>query len=571
MKRIWQYLKPHILMMILGLVIKFIGTIMDLFLPYILAFIIDDLIPRGELKAVYFYGLLMLICSAVALIGNIVANRMAASVARNVTEKVRLDLFSKISYLSSKSIDSFTIPSLESRLTSDTYHLHHMLGMMQRMGIRAPILLIGGLFIAFSLEPILALILLIILPFMGWSVWSISKKGVPLYSSLQKAVDTLVRVVREHVGGIRVIKALSKVNYEKERFEDANMGVVKNEKKAGLTMALTNPIMNIYLNTGLTLVILIGAVRVNMGVSEVGKIIAFLSYFTIILNAMMTITRIFVMYSKGSASAIRIAAVLDTKDELLIIPSEKIETDSHIIFDNVSFSYNKKKDNLKNINFELKRGQTLGIIGATGSGKSTIINLLMRLYDIDNGGIYINGENVKSIEHDRLHKMFGAVFQNDVLFAQSIKDNIDFGRNLPFEKIVTAAKRAQAFDFIDTLEDKFDHMLSIRGSNLSGGQKQRILLSRAFANENDILILDDSSSALDYKTDAALRGEIKDNFVKTTTIIIAQRVSSIKHSDLILVLEDGEIIGKGNHNELLETCPLYKKIADTQMGGELIE
>lgn len=571
MKRIWQYLKPHILMMILGLVIKFIGTIMDLFLPYILAFIIDDLIPRGELKAVYFYGLLMLICSAVALIGNIVANRMAASVARNVTENVRLDLFSKISYLSSKSIDSFTIPSLESRLTSDTYHLHHMLGMMQRMGIRAPILLIGGLFIAFSLEPILALILLIILPFMGWSVWSISKKGVPLYSSLQKAVDTLVRVVREHVGGIRVIKALSKVNYEKERFEDANMGVVKNEKKAGLTMALTNPIMNIYLNTGLTLVILIGAVRVNMGVSEVGKIIAFLSYFTIILNAMMTITRIFVMYSKGSASAIRIAAVLDTKDELLIIPSEKIETDSHIIFDNVSFSYNKKKDNLKNINFELKRGQTLGIIGATGSGKSTIINLLMRLYDIDNGGIYINGENVKSIEHDRLHKMFGAVFQNDVLFAQSIKDNIDFGRNLPFEKIVTAAKRAQAFDFIDTLEDKFDHMLSIKGSNLSGGQKQRILLSRAFANENDILILDDSSSALDYKTDAALRGEIKDNFVKTTTIIIAQRVSSIKHSDLILVLEDGEIIGKGNHNELLETCPLYKKIADTQMGGELIE
>ncbi len=571
MKRIWQYLKPHILMMILGLVIKFIGTIMDLFLPYILAFIIDDLIPRGELKAVYFYGLLMLICSAVALIGNIVANRMAASVARNVTEKVRLDLFSKISYLSSKSIDSFTIPSLESRLTSDTYHLHHMLGMMQRMGIRAPILLIGGLFIAFSLEPILALILLIILPFMGWSVWSISKKGVPLYSSLQKAVDTLVRVVREHVGGIRVIKALSKVNYEKERFEDANMGVVKTEKKAGLTMALTNPIMNIYLNTGLTLVILIGAVRVNMGVSEVGKIIAFLSYFTIILNAMMTITRIFVMYSKGSASAIRIAAVLDTKDELLIIPSEKIETDSHIIFDNVSFSYNKKKDNLKNISFELKRGQTLGIIGATGSGKSTIINLLMRLYDIDNGGIYIDGENVKSIEHDRLHKMFGAVFQNDVLFAQSIKDNIDFGRNLPFEKIVTAAKRAQAFDFIDTLEDKFDHMLSIKGSNLSGGQKQRILLSRAFANENDILILDDSSSALDYKTDAALRGEIKDNFVKTTTIIIAQRVSSIKHSDLILVLEDGEIIGKGNHNELLETCPLYKKIADTQMGGELIE
>lgn len=571
MKRIWQYIKPHTFMMVLGLSIKFIGTIMDLFLPYILAYIIDDVIPSENLKAVYFYGFIMLICAAIGLTGNVVANRMAASVAKNVTRGVRHDLFSKISYLSSKSIDNFTIPSLESRLTSDTYHLHHMIGMMQRMGVRAPILLIGGLIIAFSLEPVLALILLIILPFMGFSVFSISKKGVPLYSSLQEAVDTLVRVVREHVGGIRVIKALSKVDYEKERFDKANLGVVKNEKKAGLTMALTNPIMNIYLNTGLILVILVGAVRVNSGASEVGKIIAFLSYFTIILNAMMSITRIFVMYSKGSASAGRIAEVLDTKDTLPIIKKDKIKTDYHIIFDNVSFSYNKKKDNVKNISFALKHGQTLGIIGATGSGKSTIINLLMRLYDIDKGEILIDGEPLCSIEHDRLHKMFGSVFQNDVLFAMSLKDNIDFGRNLSEDKIITAAKRAQAYEFIDALEDKFDHQLAIRGSNLSGGQKQRVLLARAFAGESDILILDDSSSALDYKTDSSLRREIRDNFKDTTTIIIAQRVSSIKHSDLILVLDDGKIIGSGTHQELLSSCPLYKKIAETQMGGESFE
>ncbi|MDO5478054.1 MAG: ABC transporter ATP-binding protein [Clostridia bacterium] len=567
MKKIFPYIKPQIFAIIIGLTIKFIGTIMDLFLPYILAYIIDDVVPTGNINEVYFWGIAMLIVSAIALIGNIVANRMAAKVARNATRAIRHDLFTKISYLSSSEIDSFTIPSLEARLTSDTYHLHHMIGMMQRMGVRAPILLIGGLIIAFSLEPALALVLLCLLPFMGYSVWTISKKGVPLYSSLQSSVDNMIRAVREHASGIRVIKALSKVDYEKERFDEANRDVVKNEKRAGLTMALTNPVMNIFLNTGLTLVILVGAYRVNAGVSETGKIIAFLSYFTIILNAMMSITRIFVMTSKGSASAKRIGDVLSSPGNLPIMADEPIKTDAHIVFDDVTFSYNKKKDNIKNISFSLKKGETLGIIGATGSGKSTVINLLMRLYDTDAGKIYINGESVRSIPHEKLHKMFGTVFQGDVLFADTIKNNIDFGRNLTDEQIENAAKHACAFEFIDSLPDKFGHMLTGKGANLSGGQKQRVLLARAFAGGNDILILDDSSSALDYKTDATLRRNIKENYSDTTSIIIAQRISSIKHADLILMLDEGEIIGSGTHEDLMKNCPAYREIADTQMGG----
>ena len=301
MKKIYPYIKPHIFAMIMGVTIKFAGTIMDLFIPYILAHIIDNIVPTGNIKAVYLWGGAMLLAAAFSLIGNVTANRMAAKVTKSVTRNIRHDLFTKISYLSSTEIDSFTIPSLEARLTSDTYHLHHTIGMMQRMGIRAPILLIGGLIVSFTLEPVLALILLFLLPFMGYSVWTISKKGVPLYSKLQTSVDNMIRAVREHAGGIRVIKALSKVDYEKERFDIANRDVVKNEKKAGLTMALTNPVMNIFLNTGLTLVILIGAYRVNAGVSETGKIIAFLSYFTIILNAMLSITRIFVMLSRCSS------------------------------------------------------------------------------------------------------------------------------------------------------------------------------------------------------------------------------------------------------------------------------
>lgn len=574
MGKILTYAKPYLSRMILGLVIKFTGTIMDLLIPWILSYTIDTVVPQKKVRPILIWGVIMVLCAAVALVTNIVANRMASRVARNMTQAIRHDLFEKISYLSCRQVDEFTIPSLESRLTSDTYNIHQMIGMMQRLGVRAPILLLGGIIITLMLEPVLSLILILTLPFIGLLVYMITKKTIPLYTNLQHSVDVLVRTVRENITGIRIIKALSKTEYEKDRFFGVNTDVVKNEKKAGITMALTNPAMNLLLNLGLTLVIAAGAYRINAGLTQSGQIIAFLTYFTLISNAMLSITRMFVIYSKGSASAERIRQVLDAPEDLKTAPESGCLDDGyHITFEHVSFNYNKSNKNkncVEDISFALKRGETLGIIGATGSGKSTVIRLLLRLYDPNEGQIRISGEDIRSIPPKELHTKFGVVFQNDFLFADTIASNISFGRELSEKQIEKASFCAQAKEFIDTLKDGYQHMLTMKSSNLSGGQKQRVLIARALAAEPEILILDDSSSALDYKTDSLLRRALAKEFRDTTTIIIAQRASSIMHADHILILEDGNALGYGTHEELLQACDVYQEICASQMGGGAI-
>lgn len=552
----------------MGVFIKFFGTIMELMIPWILSYILDNVVPTKDRRMIFFWGIMMIVCSLAAVVGNILANRVAASVARDTTRSVRHDLFKKISYLSCRQIDYFSIPTLESRLTTDTYNVNQVIGMMQRLGIRAPILLIGGICITMTMEPVLTLVMISVLPFITLVVWLVSRKGIPMYTYLQQGVDILVRTVRENISGIRVIKALSKTEEEKQHFADVNNEVVRRETRATIIMGITNPMMNLLLNVGLTLVIAVGAYRVNAGMTQPGTIIAFLSYFTIILNAMLSVTRMFVMYSRGSASAQRIYEVLNTEEDLQLTNEEAVEEDDHIVFEDVCFSYKGKSDNLSHISFRLKKGETLGIIGPTGAGKTTIINLLMRLYEKKSGSIRIQGRPVGTIPPEELHTKFGVVFQNDVLFADTIHENIDFGRKLPEERIMQAAKCAQAMEFIDGLPEKMDHMVTARGTNLSGGQKQRVLLSRALAGDSEILILDDSSSALDYKTDSMLRQALRENYAGITTIVIAQRVSSILHADHILVLEEGKEIGYGTHEELMESCALYREISESQMGGD---
>ena len=568
MKRLFVYLKPYLPMMSIGLVIKFLGTMMDLLIPWILAHIIDEVAPKGSISSVFMWGGAMIGCAALALFANIVANRMATRVAAETTRSIRHDLFSKMMVLSCGQIDHFTIPSLVSRLTSDSYHVHHMVGMMQRLGVRAPILLLGGIIVTLMLEPALAMVLILVQPLIFITVYVVSKKGIPLYNKLQQAVDQMVRSIRENITGIRIIKALSKTNYEKERFNTVSGEVVKREKRVGLTMSITNPMMNLFLNLGLSFVILVGAYRVNGGLTKPGVVIAFLTYFTVILNAMLSISRIFILASKGLASFNRIAEIIDTPEDLLIEDISPIVTENHIVFDNVTFSYHKNQANLTKIDFAIKPGETLGIIGPTGSGKSSIIKLLLRFYDVDQGAVRINGRDVRSIPREELHKMFGIAFQNDILFADTIAENIDFGRGLPLEQIMFYSELAQAGDFIDSLEEGWHHNLTIKGANLSGGQKQRVLISRALAAKPKILILDDSSSALDYRTDAKLRKSLHQHFDETTTIIIAQRISSIMHADHILVLEEGEIIGSGTHQELMKTCEAYIEISRSQLGGD---
>ena len=572
MKRILGYLKLYIGRMVMGFTIKFMGTIMDLFLPWILAYIIDNVVPTGNKNNIFLWGGAMILCALLAVTGNIAANRMASSVARDTTRRVRHDLFSKISYMSCSQVDKLSIPSLVSRMTSDTYNIHGMIGMMQRLGVRAPILLIGGIIITLSLDPVLTMVLVLLLPVLAVVIFTVSRKGIPLYSKHQQSVDQLVRKVRENITGVRVIKALSRSDYEKEAFSDINKQVVKRETKAAMVMAITNPTMNFILNLGWVAIIIVGAYRVNAGLCKVGTIVAFLTYFTIILNSLMMITRLFMMFSKAYASAMRIDEVMSQTEDLKVLenkypPSE--EADYHIEFKNVSFSYNGVKNNLENISFMIKRGESLGIIGATGAGKSTIIRLLMRLYDIEEGEILINGINIKEIDKGILRKMFGVVFQNDTIFEDTVYENISLGRDIPLKTVEKAAEYANIKEHIEKMESGYDSSVAIRGANLSGGQKQRVLIARALAGNPQILILDDSSSALDYKTDSMVRHAIERNYKQTTSIVIAQRVSAVKNLTQIMVLDNGHIIGMGTHDELMESCEIYREIGESQMGGDM--
>lgn len=569
-----RYVSPYKKRVYVGLMIKMLATVAELIIPYILSHILDNVVPKESISEILLFGAMMLGCATIALVGNITANRMASKVAMMSSEKIRNDLFAKVMYLSASQSDKFTIPSLESRLTSDTYNVHNFLGMIQRIGVRAPILLVGGIGITLILDARLSLVMIAILPFISASVYIISKRGIPMYKQTQRSTDKMVRIVREDSQGIRVIKALSKTEYEKTRFNEANEELSKSEQRAGINMAGTSPSVNLFLNIGLVGVIIVGAYLVGRGEIKPGKIIAFMQYFTLISMGMMSVTRVFVMFTKSAASAGRIDDVLKSVPDLAVIEdtgARPTEKDSFIEFSNVSFSYTGKHDNLSNISFSLKKGESLGIIGATGSGKSTLIKLIMRLYDAKSGNIFIGGRDIRTIKENELHSMFGVVFQNDFVYADTIAENIRFGRDLSDEEMINAAKIAQAHDFISDTKEGYERMLSTGGTNVSGGQRQRILISRAVAGKPDILILDDASSALDYKTDAALRTAISDNFKDTTTIVVAHRVSSVKSCDKIIMLENGKIDGIGTHEELMESCPGYAEISRSQMGGAFLE
>lgn len=592
MKFIFNYVKKHWVLALFGMVLKIIGSFGELMIPYVMEHLIDEVVPTKEYKQVIFWGLVMIVLAILVRQFNVKANRTAVKVSRESIYAIRKDLFGKTLQLSGKQVDEFGLPSLTSRMTSDTYNLQNFIQSIQAMGIRAPILLFGGIIITMTMDTGLASILCIMAPILIVIVVFISFKGIPLYERVQQRVDDIVRIMRENITGIRVVKSLSKEPYEMRRFGKSNDQMAGTDMKAGVIMALPGPIMQLFLNIGLTLVVIIGARRVHSGEIDPGVILAFLTYFNMILMGVMGLNRIFMLMSKANASAKRIEAVVKAQEELTPILNEeaaeldlnRFAPDDYIVFDHVDFTYNTAEEEndkgnstdrfagqerekcLVDIHFSMKKGESLGIIGATGSGKTTIINLLMRFYDADKGNVFVNGKDVRTYEKDVLHRMFGVVFQNDVIFADSLRENIAFGRDVSLEDIRAAAEDARAAEFIEAYEDGYEHKAVIHGANLSGGQRQRTLIARALAADPEILILDDASSALDYKTDAALRKAIREHHGDATTIIIAQRISSILSLDHIIVLDEGRMIGYGTHEELLESCPMYQDIYKTQMG-----
>ncbi len=562
MTRVLGYLKPYRGKTSASLIIKFFGSVAELFLPLLLERIMVKAVPDGDLKMIILLGAAMVVCSFAALFGNIIANRLSVKASGGMTHDLRYDLFEKISYMKCGQVDEFSVPSLISRLTSDTYYVNQMVARTMRLGVRAPILIIGGIILTFTLDPVLACVLCATVPFVVIALFIITRQSIPMYFRVQRSGDDIVRSMQENATGIRVIKALSKTPYEVEKFGGFAERLAKEEYRANRIMSLSNPLATLILSLGLVAVIVVGALRGN----DAGTVLAFLTYFTIILNAMLGLSKIFVVISRGAASCSRIEKVLavDVSENTGEYPegdkSFKLE------FRDVSFSYNGIEDNLKGVSFGLRAGQTLGIIGATGSGKSTIINLFMRFYDVRCGQVFVDGRDVRSYPAEELRSKFGAAFQNDFLMSASVRDNVDYGRNLSDADVNAAVDAAQAREFVDGLEGGLNYNLAQKAMNLSGGQKQRLLIARALAGKPDILVLDDSSSALDYATDAKLRKALAEEYAASTKVIVAQRISSVKSADLILVLEDGVPIGKGTHEQLLESCGEYRMIYTSQMG-----
>lgn len=576
MKMILRLVKPYWHMLVISLSFKSVGALADLFLPWLIAYMIDDEIPKlksdpnANLTSLYLLGAVMVLIAFLGLYLNVAANRKAEMIAAISVKGLRHDLFHKIERLSANQVDHLTRPSLISRMTTDTYNMYNATASMQRLGVRAPVLLIGGILMSLLLDPVLTLIMVAMLPLIIVIVYYSSKKGIPLYKRSQGFVDQLVRKLREYVSGARVVRALSMSEHEKKMFDQANQNTVNAELKANITMAKINPMMHAVMNIGLVLVLVAGAYRLNEGKTEIGQIMAFVTYFTIILNAMMSITRVFVLASRATASAERIDEVLMMPNDIVdgFLSIEKKQDIPHIEFRNVSFSYNQKESNLKNISFKLYQGQTLGIIGATGSGKTTLIHLLMRFYDVDEGEILIYGKNIKELKQQELRQSIGVVFQNDLIFADSIYGNIQFNRSGISKEDIDVATRVAQAEFIYEKENDMDHQMAQRGMNLSGGQKQRVLIARAIAGKPDIMILDDASSALDYKTDMYMRKALRQEMTDTTMIVIAQRIASLKDSDIILVIDDGKIVASGSHDELIKSSDIYQEIAYYQLGGE---
>ena len=566
MGKLRGYIRPYIFYIALTMIIKLGGAVAELFVPYFMERILREGVVPGQQGRILLYGGAMLLCAGVCLTLNIVANRMSAKSSGRITQKLRFDLFEKLNSLSARQMDELTLPSAESRLTSDTYRVNEFLARGQRLGIRAPILLVGGVVMMLTMEPALALVLVALLPIIAFTVWIVTKKSIPLYTKEQSELDDMVRVVQENVTGVRVIKALSKTDYERGRFGRVNDALYATDTKAGAVTGINNPVASLVLNLGLTAVVVVGAYRVYGGHTGASVIVAFLQYFTMILNAMLGVTRIFIMASRAQASALRVAHVLELPKDLEPLPATEPDRDPpHIAFRDVTFSYTGIGENLSHLSFSLQRGQTLGILGATGSGKSTVVNLLMRVYDAQSGSVRIDGRDVREYDRETLAAKFGVVFQNDFIHEGTIRDNIRFFRDIPDDAIERAAADAQATEFIREKDGGMDAAVSVRGNNLSGGQKQRLLIARALAGDPEILILDDASSALDYRTDAALRKALHARGA-VTTVLIAQRISSLKHADLILVFEDGKVIGAGDHESLLRDCAEYRLIAESQMG-----
>ena len=562
--------------LIIGPAAKLVEAIFELIVPLIMADIIDVGVNGGAGKPyIYRMGGIMILMGALGLCSTLVCQYLASRASQGVGTVIRNDLFRHIGELSHAELDRFGTPSLITRVTNDVNQVQSAVAMLIRLVVRAPFLVIGAAVMAMTIDLKLSLVFLAVMPLVAAVLYFIMFRSIPFYKVIQKKLDKISLITRESLTGARVIRAFSREKAEEERFAEANDDFAVTSMRVGRLSALLNPLTYAIMNLAIAAIIWFGGFRVDSGALSQGQVIAFVNYMTQISLALVVVANLVVLFTKAAASSARINEVFDTETSVTDGNGANISTRApKIEFKDVSFSYSEGGDNaLENISFSVNRGETVGIIGGTGSGKSTLVNLIPRFYDAEQGQVLIDGADVKQYALKELRGKIGVVPQKAMLFSGTIAENLRWGNeNATEEQLSKAAEIAQAKEFIDKMPEGMNTIINQGGRNLSGGQKQRLTIARALTGNPEILILDDSASALDFATDAALRKAIAENTENMTVIIVSQRANSIRHADKIIVLDDGEAVGIGTHDELMESCGVYHEIVMSQesKGGESV-
>jgi ATP-binding cassette subfamily B protein len=556
---------------VIGLV--FIQSMADLFLPTLMADIIDNGVVTGDIPYIWKLGGFMLLISIIGAIASIIASYYSSKAAMGLGRDIRKKVFNHVGKFSLQEFDEVGTASLITRTTNDITQVQQVVIMMLRMVVSAPIMLVGGLIMALSKDAKLSLVILVTMPVLIGTILLILKKGVPLFQTVQKRLDRLNLVLRENLTGIRVVRAFNREDEEKIRLKQANRELTDVSIKVNKIMAFLMPVMMLVMNLTVVGIIWFGGIRIDNGGMQIGDLMAFIQYVMQIMFALVMASMMFVMVPRAAVSAKRINEVLDMKPSFQDEGTEKANLEKGTLeFEHVSFSYpGAEKPALSDISFTARAGEITAIIGGTGSGKSTLVNLIPRFYEISSGIIRVNGVDIRKVSQDEVRSKLGFVPQKSILFTGTIADNILFGKqDASHNEIEHAARIAQAEDFITRMDDGYDSEIEQGGSNLSGGQKQRLSIARALIRKPDVYIFDDSFSALDFKTDAKLRAALKDETKNATVLLVAQRVSTVVDADRIIVLDEGNIVGMGTHQELLNSNDVYREIALSQLSEEEI-
>ena len=572
MKLILKYLKNYKVLLMINIISVFGFALVELGIPTIMAKVIDKGIANGDIEYIKTMGLIIVVISIIGVLGTILLGYCSSKISTNITRDIRNDIFKKSQEFSHSEYDRFGISSMITRTTNDAFQVMQFINILLRLALITPVMFIVSLVMILKTSSSLSSILAVTLPFIIIGVFIIAKISHPWSEIQQKNLDKLNRISRENLTGIRVIRAFGNDDHERERFAETNKDYTQISKKLFKLMSISQPSFFLILNLAVIAIFWISGNMINVGDLQVGQLVAFIEYLFHAMFSLMLFSTVFVMYPKAQVSANRIQELLDAKP-IVKNPENGIKKSNNegtVEFDKVTFTYpDGEEPVLKDISFKAKKGETIAFIGSTGSGKSTLINLIPRFYDVTEGSIKINGIDIREYDLKFLRKKLGFIPQKTRLFTGSIDTNIRFGKKkATVEEVEYSSKVAQAYDFIIKKPNKFEELISEGGANVSGGQKQRISIARAIIRRPEIYIFDDSFSALDFRTDAALRGKLKKETKNSVVLIVAQRISSIMDANKIIVLNEGEVVGIGTHKELLRNCDIYKEIASSQLTKE---